>query len=122
MGRAIVRMAEQQIELQRQQHVLASRMDTAAHVIKDVQVRLGMLEDQIHPAAFITDAQATEVSNQVKALGELLSSKQASKNHYQSIFAELYRRFGVSSYKLIRQEHYAAVLAFLEDWRTSVAS
>ena len=97
-------------------------MDTAAHVIKDVQVRLGMLEDQIHPAAFITDAQATEVSNQVKALGELLSSKQVSKNHYQSIFAELYRRFGVSSYKLIRQEHYAAVLAFLEDWRTSVAS
>ncbi len=119
MGYAIARMAEQQIELQRQQYVLVSRMDTAAHVIKDVQVRLGMLEDQLHPAAYITDAQATEVSNQVKALGELLSSKQAGKNHYQGIFAELYRRFGVSSYKLIRQEHYAAVLAFLEEWRMS---
>jgi hypothetical protein len=33
----------------------------------------------------------------------------------------LYRRFGVSSYKLIRQEQYAAVLAFLEEWRQSSA-
>ncbi len=49
------------------------------------------------------------------------SRKQAGKNHYQGIFAELYRRFGVSSYKLIRQEQYAAVLAFLEQWRQSSA-
>lgn len=117
MGYAIARMAEQQIELQRQQHALSDRMDTAARVIKDVQVRLGVLEDTVHPAAYITDAQATEVSNQVKALGELLSGKEAGKNHYQGIFAELYRRFGVSSYKLIRQEHYQPVLKFLEEWR-----
>ncbi len=133
MGRAIVRMAEQQIELQRQQQALTRRVDTAARVIKDVQghlvhveghlsnveVRLGVLEDQLHPAAYITDAQAAEVSNQVKALGEALASKQPGKNHYQGIFAELYRRFEVSSYKLIRQEHYAAVLQFLSEWRTA---
>ena len=126
MGRAIVRMAEQQIELQRQQQALVGRMDTAARVIKDMQghlvsvdVRLGVLEDRLQPAAYITDAQATEISNKVKGLGELLSRKQAGKNHYQGIFAELYRRFGVSSYKLIRQEQYAAVLAFLEEWRQS---
>ncbi len=131
MGRAIVRMAEQQIELQRQQSALSSRMDTAARVIRGVQgtldnvvgqlarvdVRLGVLEDQVHPAAYITDAQAAEVSNQVKALGELLSSQQPGKNHYQGIFAELYRRFGVSSYKLIRQDQFAAVLQFLSEWR-----
>ena len=131
MGRAIVRMAEQQIELQRQQSALSSRMDAAARVIRGVQgtldnvvgqlarvdVRLGVLEDQVHPAAYITDAQATEVSNQVKALGELLSSQQPGKNHYQGIFAELYRRFGVSSYKLIRQDQFVAVLQFLSEWR-----
>jgi hypothetical protein len=44
------------------------------------------------------------------------------KNQYQSVFAELYRRFGVSSYKLIRQEQYKAVLAFLEDWRGAADS
>ncbi|MDP9309935.1 MAG: ORF6C domain-containing protein [Chloroflexota bacterium] len=129
MGRAITRMAEQQIELQRKQHLLAHRMDNAARVIKDVQtqitgveVRLGLLEDQLHPTAFVTEAQAAEVSNRVKALGELLTTKHTGKNHYQSIFAELYRRFGVSSYKTIAQEQYAAVLAFLEDWRQAASA
>jgi len=135
MGRAIVRMAEQQIELQRQQSALNGRMDAAARVIRGVQgtldtvvgqlarvdVRLGVLEDKVHPAAYISDAQATEISNKVKGLGELLSRQQAGKNHYQGIFAELYRRFGVSSYKLIRQEQYTGVLAFLEEWRQASA-
>ena len=131
MGRAITRMAEQQIELQRQQQALTQRMDGAARVIRgvqqdvqglqghltDVEVRLGVLEDRLHPAASVTDEQATQVSNQVKALAELLSGTEHGKNHYQGIFAELYRRFGVSSYKLIRQDQYTAVLRFLEDWR-----
>lgn len=129
MGRAITRMAEQQIELQRQQQVLGTRMDNAARIIKDVQsyvadveVRLGLLEDQLHPAAFITEEQAAEISNRVKALGELLTSKQGGKNQYQSIFAELYRRFGVSSYKTIQHDQYASVLMFLEDWRKAAST
>ncbi len=129
LGRAITRMAEQQIELQRQQQALAGRVDVAARVVRDVQdhlfgvqVRLGVLEDQLRPAEYIVEAEATEVSNQVKALGELLTSKNSGKNQYQSIFAELYRRFGVSSYKLIRREQYRAVLAFLEDWRKAAVT
>ena len=121
MGRAIVQMAEQQIELQRQQEVLAGRVDSAARVIKNVQVRLEVLEDKLQPAAYITDEQATAVSNKVKALAELLMGMDKGKNQYQGIFAELYRRFGVSSYKLIRQEQYAAVLQFLEEWRAASA-
>lgn len=119
MGYAIARMAEQQIEIQRQQHALAGRMDTAARVLKDFHVRLSVLEDTIHPATYVTDAQATEISNAVKALAELLTGTDAAKNQYQGIFAELYRRFGVSSYKLIRQEQYRSVLQFLVDWRTA---
>ena len=129
LGYAIARMGEQQIELQRQQQALAGQMDAAARVIRDVQVRLdnvdvrlGAVEDRVRPGAAITDVQATEVSNQVKALAELLTGKDASKNHYQGIFAELYRRFGVSSYKLIPQSKYQAVLAFLDDWRTATIS
>lgn len=133
MAYAIGRMAEQQIELQRQQQALAGRMDTAARIIKSVQgqvtevhddldnvhVRLGVLEEQLQPAGYITEAQAGEVSNRVKALAELLTGKDKAKNHYQGIFGELYRRFGVSSYKVIRQEHYGTVLQFLDDWRAA---
>lgn len=129
MGRAITHLAEQQIEIQRQQLTLTNRMDRAAQVVKalqgdltNVQVRLTLLEDQVHPTAAISDAQATEISNQVKSLAELLTGKEKGKNHYQGIFGELYRRFGVSSYKLIRQQDYEAVLDFLKDWHTAATS
>ena len=39
---------------------------------------------------------------------------------HRSVFSELYRRFGVSSYKNIRQNQYQAVLDFLDDWQESV--
>lgn len=120
MGRAIVRMAEEQMELRR-------RMDAAAHAfqgmrrdITDVQVRLGMIEDKLAPAAYISEAQAAEVSNQVKALAQLLTAQEPKKNHYQGIFGEIYRRFSVTSYKLIRREQYDAVITFLEEWKASV--
>ncbi len=129
MGYAIARLGEQQLELQRQQQALTGRMDAAARIIRAVQghldrvdVRLGAVEERLTPGAAITDEQATEVSNRVKALAELLTGVHAGKNHYQGIFAELYRRFGVSSYKLIPQRKYAAVLAFLEVWRAAATA
>jgi hypothetical protein len=122
MGRAITRMAEEQFEIRRRLDA-AARAFKAMHTdIADVQVRLGVLEDKLHPAAYITDVQAAEVSSQVKALAELLTDKEAGKNHYQGIFGELYRRYGVSSYKTIRVEQYEAVLSFLEDWRKSTGA
>ncbi|NJL06741.1 MAG: hypothetical protein HC911_17930 [Chloroflexaceae bacterium] len=123
LGRAITQMAEQQLALQEQlgdTHTLAThahaRLDKAADVIKALQRRTATLEDKLHPHASITDEQAAHVAQLVKALAELLT-EQGGKNHYQGIFGELYRRFGVSSYKLIRIEQYDAVLAFLEQWR-----
>lgn len=123
MGRAIAAMAEQQIEIQRQQQALSTRLDRAGQVVRgmqqqigDIHVRLGEIEERVHPGAFITETQANEVSLKVKALAEALTSKDKAKNHYQGIFGELYRRFGVASYKLIRQEQYVTVLAFLDGW------
>jgi hypothetical protein len=126
MGRAITAMAEQQMELQRQQQALAGRLDRAGQVVKgmqrhmgEIEVRLGVVEEQLHPGAFITEGQANEVSLKVKALAEYLTTKDAAKNHYQGIFQELYRRFGVASYKIIRQGQFEAVLGFLDDWRAA---
>lgn len=122
MGRAITRMAEEQLEIRRRMDAAARAFQRMRTDIVDMQVRIGVLEDRVHPAAFITDAQATEISNRVKALAELLTGRDSSKNHYQGIFGEIYRRFGVSSYKSIRLEQYEAVLAFLEDWRKATGA
>lgn len=116
---AVAQMAEQQLELQAQITTVNTRVDRAAVVVSDLQRRLSTVERKVEPAASITNEQATDISNQVKALGELLTRKDPSKNHYQSIFGEIYRRFRVNSYKLIRQDQYQAVLTFLDDWHKS---
>lgn len=115
-SKAMQRMAEEQIGLIR-------RMDAAARIVKtmqtdvaDVQVRLGVLEERLHPSAYITDEQAAEVQSAVAAVAMALTKRDPSKNHFQSIHAELHRRYKAKSYSLIRVEQYAAVLKFLEEW------
>ncbi len=63
MGRAITRMAEEQLEIRRRMDAAARAFQGMRHDIISVQVRLGVLEDKLHPAAYITDAQAAEVSS-----------------------------------------------------------
>jgi hypothetical protein len=117
MGLAIARLAEQQMEMELR---LTTRLDRAAQVVGDIQRRLARVETRLHPKALVTDEQAEEISGAVKALAELFTSYDPSKNHYQGIFAELYRRFGVTSYKNIRQDQYEKVLQYLESWRMTL--
>jgi len=115
-SRAMQRMAEEQITLIR-------RMDAAARIVKhlqtnvtDIQIRLGVLEERVHPGAYITEEQSATVLNAVQTIAMEMTQQDKNKNHFQSIHGELHRRFRVSSYKLIRQEQYSGVLRFLEDW------
>ncbi len=120
MGLAIVQMAEQQMALEQRVTAVDGRMDRAAQVVGELRRRLSIVERRLDPMTRISDEQASEISNRVKALAEVMTEKQPGKNNYQGIFGELYRRFGVSSYKLIAQDRYEQVLSFLEAWRVSV--
>ena len=68
-----------------------------------------------------TEEQAVDIAAQVRALAQFLTERDPTKNHFAGVYNELYRRFGVSSYKNVRQGRYGEVLAFLEDWRAKVA-
>ena len=99
MGLAIAQMAEQQM-------ALTTRLDKAAIIVGEHGRRITSLEQQLAPRQAITDEQAANIAEKVKALAMQLTTQNSSKNHFQSIFAELYRRFRVSSYKVIRQSQY----------------
>jgi hypothetical protein len=123
MGLAIAQMAEQQMLLEQEVvktkdrvTVTEKRLDKAADVVGDIRRRLRVVENRTRPESYITDEQAAEISLKVKALAALL------RGHYQTVFSELYQRFSVASYKLIRREQYAAVLDFLEEWRKTAVS
>jgi hypothetical protein len=117
MATAIQHLARQQMELEQK---LGGRMDTMARWGKQVDARLTNLELQLHPGNYIPNGQAAELSARVKALALLMTERGTKDNHYQGVFAELYRRFGVSSYKTVTREQYESVMAFLEEWRQAV--
>lgn len=116
MALAIAQMAEQQMIHEQRLSIAEARLDKAAQVVGDIGKRLRSVESRIRLDNYITDEQAAEISLQVKALANLL------EGHYQTVFSELYRRFGVASYKLLRIEQYLAVLEFLDEWRKTVVS
>lgn len=119
-GQAIAELAEQQMELEQRVSNHDQRLDKASEVVKNLRERLKEVEKKLTPPSYISSEQAAIVSNEVKALAEYLGNKDKSKNHYASVFGAIYKNFGVSSYKLIRQGQFEAVLKFLSDWRKSV--
>jgi hypothetical protein len=75
----------------------------------------------LSPREAITDEQAADISAKVLAIATEMTELDPGKNHYQGIFAELHRRFRVTSprpegYKNIRQSQHQAVLDFLDTW------
>ncbi len=121
LGLAVAQLAEQQIELENRVSAVDVKMNQAEQTMQDLQQRMGTVEQRTEPKSSISDKQAAEISNRVKALAEALTKRDPSKNHYQSIFGELYRRFQVSSYKLIKQDQYQTVLRFLDNWQSSAS-
>lgn len=109
MGLAIARMAEEHLRIM-------ERLDNAAVIVGQHSRRISALERQLSPRNAITDEQAADIAEMVKGLAMALTDQDSSKNHFQAIFAELHRRFRVSSYKNIRQGQYQAVLDFLDEW------
>jgi hypothetical protein len=107
MGLAIARLAEEQMAMEQR---LTIRLDKAAMVVGDLRKRVGDVERRLQPGSRITEEQASEVKSAVAAVAA------NSSTTYQAVFGELHRRFGVTSYKNIRIEHYEAVLDFLENW------
>jgi hypothetical protein len=116
-GLAIVRLAEQQLAFEEN---VTARLDKAGKLFGQMDRRVSTLERWVTPGTPITDPMAAEVSQKVMALAALMTEHEPGKNHYQGIFGELHRRFGVTSYKFIPMGRYEEVLTFLDQWRKSV--
>lgn len=111
---AIAQMAEEQMEHERRISTAENRLNQAAVIVGGIDKRLKEVEARVSPGQPITNEQASEIKELVKAVA---MSQGGKPENFQAIWGEMYRRFGVGSYKLIPQSKYADVLAFLEEWR-----
>lgn len=118
--RAITSLARQQALMETELGDHAVRLDVAETALANYGERLEDLETQLgDPDRFITPAQASRISQAVKAVA-LELGKRSGRNEFGAIYGELYRKFDVSSYKEIPSARYREAMDFLNEWYHSI--
>jgi len=112
MAMAIVKLARQQI-------LLEGRLGDTELRLDDVEERLTTIEEQLSGADVVTEAQASQISQAVKAVA-LALGKETGRNEFGACYGELYRKFGITSYKLMPQRKFEEAMKFLTEWHQSL--
>ena len=138
LGIAITTLARQQMAHERalaevrgqlvaqEDHLAAhdERIDWAATVIRDVIREVRAVQARLSAGVTITDEQAAAVQTLVRDIATAIARRDAEAgasgtrtNAYQALFGAMYRQYGVTSYKLIRADQYADVIAWLREYQ-----
>lgn len=108
LGHALITLAREQREFDR-------RLDSTQDELEDVKRRVVVLEDRLSPGASITEEQASQISQAVKAVAMELS-RQSGRNEYGGVYGELYRKFSITSYKLLPAASFQEAMNWLNSW------
>jgi len=122
---AVQHLARQQMEMEQR---LGGRIDKMAQWAGGVNQRLGdtdsrlsALEVQLGPQATISEEQAAEIALAVKNVGHALGAR-SSKPGYSQVYGELYRRYGISSYKSLPRKKFEEVIGWLRSWYSELTA
>ena len=104
----------------RQQLILESRVDEHDSHLQAHDQRLEAIETQIGDSdRYITPDQAMQLSQAVKTVAMKLS-KASGRNEYGGVYGELYRKFGITSYKQLPAAKFDETMEWLNEWRESI--
>ncbi len=124
-GLAMVRLAEEHLALDARVSTTEDRLDQAAAVVGGIlreatqtKKDVAELTRRVAPGNPITEEQAGDLQQRVKAIAMLLTEANPGKNHYQAIWGELSRRMAVSGYRNFPAARYPELVKFLEEWHT----
>lgn len=112
LGYALITLAREQRDFDRRLLKSEERMD-------DVTRRVVVLEERIAPGAAVTDDQASQISQAVKAVALALGNR-SGRNEFGGVYGELYRKFGVTSYKLLPVSRFEEAMKFLTNWHQAI--
>ena len=106
-------MALAVVKLARNQIMLESRLEGHEQRLERLEATLGS------PGRQVTEEQASQISQAVKAVAMALSQK-SGRNEYGGVYGELYRRFAITSYKLLPAGRFHEAMKFLTDWHQNL--
>jgi hypothetical protein len=108
--------------LARQQILLRARLEAQGQQLQNFEQRLEAIEFELgNDERFLTQSQAMQISQAVKAIG-LEMSKRSGKNEFGGIYGELYRHFEITSYKNMPASRFDEAITFLNDWLQAIIS
>jgi hypothetical protein len=114
------RMLQAMVKLARNQIMLETQLDSQRVRLQDHEERLEQLEVTLgDPKHHITPEQASRLSQAVKAVAHELG-KRSKKNEYGGVYGELYRRYGINSYKELPADKFEDAMNWLNEWLQSL--
>ncbi len=114
IAEAVVRLARHQLLLEATQQQHGQRLDSH-------ETRLEEIEAAIAPGTAVSEDQASQISQAVKAVAMTLG-KQTKRNEFGAVYGEVYRKFEVTSYKMVPQGRFDEVMKFLTEWHQSLVA
>lgn len=115
MGRAIMTMAEEQLKFEARLTLHDQRLDKAAYAFVDLTRRVNSIEQKLTPGNVITEEQASQLSQAVKAIA-LELSKKSGRPEFGAVYGELYRRYGITGYKFLPANQFSDAINWLNHW------
>ena len=115
MGLAIVRMAEEQMEFDRRLELVEGDHTDTRTAVTNLTERIKSLEGKTSTGTAVTEDQASQISQAVKTVA-IAQGKVSGRNEFGSVYGEMYRKFGITSYKLLPAAKFDACMKFLTDW------
>lgn len=109
------KMAVAVVELARNQVLLEARIDEHEGRLEQIEATLG------DPGRQVSQDQASQISQAVKTVA-LVLSKSSGSNQYGSVYGELYRKFGVTSYKLLPERKFDEAMQWLTEWHEQLTN
>lgn len=109
MASAIMKMARQQLMLEAQLGTHTAQLQDHEQRIEEIEATLG------DPGQHITPDQAMQISQAVKTVAIALEKK-TKKNEYGAVYGQLYREFGITSYKQLPANRFDRAMKWLTEW------
>jgi len=102
-------MAQAVLQLARSQLLMRTQLANHEERLESIEAQLG------DTGRYVTAEQASQISQAVKAVA-LAAGKKSGRNEFGAVYGELYRKFGITGYKLLPTRRFDEAMKYLTEW------
>jgi len=106
-------MAQAVVKLARSHLLLRSEVEDHSRRLETIEATLG------DPGRHVSPDQASQISQAVKAVAIALG-RQTKRNEFGAVYGELYRKFGITSYKQLPARRFQEAIDWLAEWHQNL--